>query len=212
MIYALLALTVLVPAREVNAYRDELARVERASEPVSLEPLFSAAGEVKETLLPVIEDLSAEEFAEVERTLRGLVVNREEVLLAEPDAAFFFELARKHGRPADLAFFRVWRATFPGSVWPSYLEQQTDVSGCTRYGAGELVARYADWRAFQRRFPDAYRAAVRERLKDIEREITEGTCACGGKEETLAELRTFAERFGHLRADTSAMRYECAPH
>jgi len=195
MIAALL-LSVVVSANvpEIAAYRAVLRRAE-AGEAGSIEALFEAATRVQATLPRVIEDLSREDYEELERSLHGLVLNRDEVLLAEPDAGFFLALAAKHGTPADVAFFENYKATFPESVWASYLEQQTDVTGCTLFGSGELVARYAGWRAYRAKYPDAYRAGVAARLADIEEEVTQSSCACGSREDVLRELRQFAAQF-----------------
>jgi hypothetical protein len=70
---------------------------------------------------------------------------REEVVFVEPDADYFVTLARAHGDAADRAFFSALKVTYPDSVWPVYVEQQTDAGGCTRFGSGALVEAYRSW-------------------------------------------------------------------
>ncbi|HKR62610.1 MAG TPA: hypothetical protein VJZ00_02670, partial [Thermoanaerobaculia bacterium] len=155
-----------------------------------IETIFNAATRIQSTLPRELEDLSDAEFLDLQHLLPGIVLNREEVLLAEPDADFFLALARRRGNDADIAFFEAYKRTFPESVWASYLEQETDVTGCIRFGSGELVARYADWRAYRAAYPNAYRDAVAARLSDIEEHVTEGTRSCSSRaEDTRRELR-----------------------
>jgi hypothetical protein len=186
---------------ELTPYTAALERLQ-AGRGGSVEATFEAAVAGGEALLPKIEDLPRLE------PVPGMVLNNEEILIATPDAEFFLALARKHGDRVDVEFFENYAATFPDSVWPSYIEQQTDVTGCTRFGAGELTARYAGWLAFRAHHPKRYVRAVAERLADIERQISESTCSCGTKEETLAELAELARRF-HLHARAQEMRFQC---
>ena len=159
----------------------------------SVSEAFAAARPVNAALLPVIEDLTEEEYSAIEHRLAGMIVNREEVLLAEPDAKFFLDLARKRGNTVDVEFFENYLATFPDGVWPSYVEQETDVTGCTAFGKGELVERYAGWLAFRAAHPHAYEKAVAERLADIEMQVD--ARACGDDDSVLRELREFAAKF-----------------
>ena len=166
--------------------------------------------------------MTPDELNAFHRSLPGIILNQEEVLLAQPDPPFFLALARAHGRPSDVRFFEAYAATLPDGVWPSYLEQQTDVTGCTKFGAGELVARYSGWLRFRRTYPRAYRDAVSEELEKIETEVGESTCACSTPADTLRELQQFAARFPRsrviakvrlrireLRVNRSNIRFEC---
>jgi hypothetical protein len=187
MIVAVLLVLVAIPA-ELDDYLTALRHAEHGA---SIERAFDAAVAARTPLEKVLEKLSDEDFRRVAAT-RGLVIGRDEIIVVEPDPQFFLEMARKHGRAPDVAFFKEYARTHPG--WPSYIEQITDYSGCTRYGAGELVARYAGWMAFQRAYR-AYTKHVRAELDEIEDIVAQDTCACGDRDETLRELQEFATRF-----------------
>lgn len=213
---------------EVQAYRSTLDNLESGEPGATVEQTFDAALAVRSALLrtvgaeSVIESLSDSEFESLSQRLPGVILNREEVLLAEPDPKFFLSLARRHGGPADVQFFENYAATVPDGVWRSYTIQQTDVTGCTDFANGELVKRYAGWIAFGSAHPRAYLSAVSDQLAAIEREVSEGTCACGSPGGVLRELELFARTFrdsrvgpkveGRIRAirrSKSPVRFNC---
>jgi hypothetical protein len=215
--------------REVDACRTALQTLKSRQRGASVEVTFAAAVAVRRALLErhgdstVIEDLSERDYAKITHDLVGMVVSREEVLLAEPDAKIFLSLARQYGGAADVAFFKEYLATFPDSVWPVYVEQQTDVTACTRFGAGALVRRYEGWGAFRLKYPTSYVTAAAERLSHIETAIAESTCACGSKKEVLRELQEFVVKFPsapvaakvrsrvrELKTSSSTMRFNCS--
>jgi hypothetical protein len=185
----------------VQTYRSILDSLESGERGATVEKCFDAARAVRSALLrtvgakTVIESLSDSEFESLSQTLPGVILNREEVLLAEPEPKFFLSLARRHGGPADVQFFKNYAATVPGGVWRSYTIQQTDVTGCTDFANGELVKRYAGWLAFRSAHPKAYFSAVRDQLAAIERAVSEDTCACGSRGGVLRELELFARTF-----------------
>jgi hypothetical protein len=152
----------------------------------------------------------------------GIILNREEVLVAEPDPKFFLSLARHRGGPVDVSFFQNYAATRPDGAWKSYRDQQTDVTGCTNFANGELVKRYGGWHAFQSAHPRAYSSAVRKELAAIETEVSESTCACGARSGVLRELERFVQAFPNtavtakvrsrvraIRASKSSIRFHC---
>lgn len=213
---------------EVQVYRSTLHNLESGVPGATVEQTFDAALTVRSALLrtvateSVIEGLSDTEFESLSKTLPGLILNREEVLLAEPDPKFFLSLSRRHGQVADVQFFANLAATVPDGVWTSYTLQQTDVTGCTDFASDELVKRYAGWRAFRSKYPNAYRSAVSDQLAAIEREVSEGTCACGGRDDVVKGLERFARTFpkspvasktqNHIRAishSKSQIRFNC---
>ena len=185
----------------VRAYLSALERLQSGQAPPSVERTFRAAMAVDAALLrkkgdsTLLESLSDAEYEALTKALPGIILNREEVVIAEPDPIFFQALARKYGKPADVEFFRNYLATLPNGVFKSYVEQQTDYSGCTAFGKGELVRRYAGWLAYRSSYPHAYLNQVTEQLTAIEAEVSESTCACGSRDEVLRELRQFAARF-----------------
>ena len=94
-----------------------------------------------------LESLSADAFTRLTVELKGAVINREEVVLVEPDVDYFQALAAARGDDADRAFFAALKATYPSSVWPVYVDQKTDFGGCTRFGSMSLVGTYTRWTA-----------------------------------------------------------------
>jgi hypothetical protein len=68
--------------------------------------------------------------------MKGFVVNREETVFVQPDTNFWVTLAGSKGQNADQQFFQLQKKTYPDSVWPAYVQQQTDYSGCTDFQDG----------------------------------------------------------------------------
>ena len=137
--------------------------------------------------------MSEREFASLGHELVGLVVSREEAVFVEPDVVFFGRLASR-GDPADRAFFAALSSTYPQSVWPVYVDQQTDVSGCTRFGSGTLVSTYLAWTAVRRQYPMRHEEASGRHLDDIVKELTESTRACSDRASVERELAEFLRR------------------
>lgn len=217
---------------EVAAYVLALADCRKASAPVSLEPLFEAAGRAGRalTMAPAagqeapIESLSEAEFQALERQLEGMVVNREEILVAAPDPNFFFALAKDRGRAADVRFFEAYRQTQPDGVWAAYLEPVTDYSACTRYGALTLVTLYGEWERYQKDFPQSYVEPARRFRNEIAGALAQPGCACGSVDTIARELRAFLRaypnaaiapavraRLASIEAGTSTERPSCRP-
>ena len=84
---------------------------------------------------------------------------------------------------------------YPESVWPAYIEQQTDYSGCTAFGTGKLIEAYRLWSEFQTAFPDRYATAVKDELDRVGNELTGSTCACGDAASIQGELENFIQMF-----------------
>ncbi|HXH94655.1 MAG TPA: hypothetical protein VNN25_23975 [Thermoanaerobaculia bacterium] len=215
-------------APEIQAYGEALSALESRKPGATVGKLFDAALAVRSSLLreagneSLIEGLSDVAFKSLTHRLPGIILNREEVLLAEPDPKFFLSLARRRGSAADVEFFQNYAATRPDGVWKSYTDQQTDVTGCTNFANGELVKRYGGWLAFQSTYPHAYSSVVREELAAIESEVSESTCACSTRTEVLRELERFARMFPEaavtarvrnriraIRALSSSIRFNC---
>ena len=190
---------------EVQAYRSTLDNLESGLPGSKVEQSFDAELALRSALLrsvgkeSVIESLSGTEFESLSKRLPGVILNREEVLLAEPDPKFFLSLARRRGGATDVQFFENYAATIPDGVWKSYTIQQTDVSGCTDFANGELVKRFAGWLAFRSAHPRAYISAVSGQLAAIEKEVSEGICACGSRSGVLNELERFVQTFPDSR-------------
>jgi hypothetical protein len=193
----------------VKAYRSAISAAEDRGTPRGIETAFDALQAMGVALRreqngqSILESLSAEAFTELSRELKGVVITRDEAIVVEPDVHYFQTLAARRGDDADRAFFRALRATYPGSVWPLYIEQQTDVGGCTRFGSRSLVETYATWSAFQRRYARRYlRAASREAGAVLDA-LTGSTCACGTLPMVEQELR---DALGAIRPSSARAR------
>lgn len=214
----------------IDRYRLALRTLEtHAKDHHDLEALFDAVAPVREALLraadgarSVVESLTDDEYRRVQGELTGVLVNREEALFVEPDPDFFVQLAVGHGDAADRRFFAALKATYPESVFPVYVNQQTDVSGCTRFGSGKLVDTYRVWSDFQRRHPGRYSKAVRKETDSVIGALTESSCACGETTDVERELALFVravpaprvlakveERLRALRSGQSNIRPRC---
>jgi len=145
--------------------------------------------------LEEIEALSEADYALLEKKMRGFVVNRDEILFIEPDSKFFARLAETRGTKADMAFFALMPQIKPRNVWAAYIEQQTDVSGCTIYGNGALTGLYGKALQFKRAYPKAYASDINKEIAEILSEFTDGTCACGTRAGVEKEFRAFIKTF-----------------
>lgn len=214
----------------VDAYRAAITSAETRPADRAIETALAALEKVSEALTrardnqlqTALESLSEEEFVRLKRDLPGALVNREETIFVEPDPDYFLKLAGAYGGPADRNFFAAFKATRPDSVWPVYVEQQTDYSGCTAFGSGKLVEAYRVWDEFRTMFPDRYVVSALEQLEDVSRELTDSTCACGDSASVEAEMQRFirvfppstvrsqvADRLEELHAGRTKIRLNC---
>ena len=115
-------------------------------------------------------------------------------MFVKPDPDYFTQLASVRGDPADRAFFSALKATYPESVWPVYVERQTDHGGCTRFGSMTLVGTYRAWFHFQRTFPGRYAAGAKKEVDAVVEHLAESTCVCGDLASIERELQGFLER------------------
>ncbi len=206
---ALLLLTIVAAAvaqtprpSAIDAFRMSVAAVEHAKVPVSLEPLLNAAESVQDGLMQIqpddrawIETLNEAEYAALKAELRGMQLSRGIDIYAQPDGAFLLQLAGKHGRPEDLAFFEVYVRLWNEQQLPRYLSLGSRPTPCVRFGAGILPELYADWRTYAERYPKAYVAYTAQTLRDLEEAVALGTCACGDEHSVQRELEGFLQRF-----------------
>jgi predicted DNA-binding protein (UPF0278 family) len=184
----------------IDAYRMAIQAAQKEPSRGRLEVAFNAVGSLRDELLlsreggrSLLESLSEQEFTALAHELAGLVVSRDEAIFVEPNVVFFGRLAAR-GDPADLAFFAALSSTYPQSVWPVYIDQQTDYSGCTRYGSGTLVSTYVKWVALRRQYPKRYEEASSMYLDEIVKQLTESTCACSDGASVERELTEFLRR------------------
>jgi hypothetical protein len=214
----------------VMSYAQELSRVENAKGRVSLEKLFLMAYALEDELTrPLVsggesplEMLTDTEFATAQTRLRGVALNREESIFAVPDAEFFERLGERKGSTEDRLLLRLFHRTYADPGWPVYIRQQTDYSGCTDYGPGNLTQLYGEWSHYRTLHPDRYKAVVDAELQRIVDELTRGGCACGPSGSVQSEFRYFLHRhpgstiaptvrsrLNELLHGTSAIRFNC---
>lgn len=185
----------------VDFYRSAITSAESGRSPRAIEAAFSALVSMREALMQVrsgqnvLESLSDEEFQRLGRDLPGAILNRDEVVFVEPDPDYFTRVAAARGDGADRAFFSAFKATYPESVWPLYVEQQTDYGGCTRFGSMTLVETYRTWFDFQRTFRGRYAAGAQKETDAVIEQLTTSTCACGDLPSVERELKRFRRRF-----------------
>lgn len=219
----------MVP-EEVNIYARELKIISNdARAGVGVEGLLRLGEKAADALVQppppgettVLERLNEEEFQVVVLKMKGFIVNRQETVFVEPDPAFFIALANRAGDQASVEFFEAYRKTKPNG-WPAYIEQQTDYSGCIRYGTLSLVDTYKVWDTYREKYPTRYPQEVTKFVRDIEDDLTEGTCACDDKEAVLREFAAFGrafprakisvrlrEKFDQIRQGKSDIREHC---
>lgn len=219
-----------VVPRPVMDYASLLQQVNRSASPAAIESLFTLGMRAADSLqrsmgsaASPLELMDDSTLAEVERRMEGFTVLRtEEFSSAGCRPAFFLALAQSHGDSADVAFFHALAATCDSTDRPVYVQQQTDVSGCTRFGSGTLVATFDAWRSFVSRHPGRYADRAHDQMRRLEDELTGSTCPCGDRESVLRELRLFVRRFPDaaitpqvrarlraVQAGTAGMRYPC---
>src|SRR6202166_603666 len=205
---AALALCSAGPVALEDAAADEYIaahhRLERRE--ISVQHLFQAATRLHDQLLArrgneptLLERLDPQAYVALERRLgaHGIVINQEEIVFAAVEPAFFLDLARQYGDASDREFFEIYGRMYPpgtGYVWPAYVEQQTDASGCTSFSPHRLVDLYGRWQLYRSRFPGEYPQAVGASIRDIEFQLSAASCACGDRETVAAELKTFLAR------------------
>ncbi|HEX8737202.1 MAG TPA: hypothetical protein VF721_17855 [Pyrinomonadaceae bacterium] len=172
------------------ALRKYRAQKSRASVADVMRMGKAVAGDISQ-----IEDLSDAEYALFKKKMQGFVVNREEILVIEPDLDFFARLSATRGTKVDAAFFALMRQIKPGSVFPAYIEMQTDVTGCTIYGNGAMTGLYGKALRFKKTYPNEYAGEVNEEINKIIEELTTETCACSSRASVEKEFRAFIKAF-----------------
>ncbi|ULQ45507.1 hypothetical protein JN531_010275 [Flagellatimonas centrodinii] len=177
--------------------------IHQAEAPQSLEPLLIAAAEVQDAVMLLddsqqawLERLDADRFAQLQSEVPGFVFHRGYDIHAEIDGPALLALAQSSGRPADVAFFEQFVASYSDQALPVYLRFADSASPCVRFGEPVLLDQYAAWQQFRAQHPDSYGDFSRQWLADIEDVVAHGTCTCteaqAPVEQTLSE---FIERF-----------------
>lgn len=131
-------------------------------------------------------------------------------------------LAKKHGTDNDNMYFQFRREWMPEGFWPVYINLQTDVGGCTRFGEGYLANLYKKGNTLLPKMTGYYAKETAKILKAVSYQLTSGSCACGDQQSVIKELKLFLElnpkseitkmvenRLEDVQKQRSAMQYEC---
>jgi len=207
---------------QVLKYKAHLDRIERFAKKTSLLDLIQEGTTIADRLRPVIEELSEVDYEAIEKNMKGFTVNRYEAIVVEPDTAFFEDLAKKHGTENDNTYFQFRREWMPEGFWPVYINLQTDVGGCTRYGEGYLANLYKNGNALLPKTTGYYAQETAKILKAVSDQLTSGTCACADQQSVIKELKLFLKlnpdaeitkkvekRLDDVQKQRIAMQYQC---
>lgn len=185
----------------VADYLAALASVEKSTTPTSLEPLFDKAEAAQTALMEVagekavLERYTDAEFTALQMQVRGLKLHRALDIYAQPEPAFFLNLAEGHGTPADVAFFTQYAATWGADLVPTYLKLRPQPTPCVRFGDNRIVPLYAAWQGYAIKHPEAFKARVQQNIGDLEEAVALGTCACDGVASVQREQAEFLKLF-----------------
>ena len=188
----------------------------------SLENVYRKGEAAASGLVPVLESLSPEGYDSIVKKMRGYVLNRDEGTFVVPDFKFYYGLAKKQGTDADIAFFSFMSDFTPDNVWPAFIVQQTDYSGCTNFGNGVLTDLYGKGINLSKKYPSAYKRDIDEAIEQIRDELTVSNCACGGMDSVIKEFELFIatlpaddltpvvrQRLSNVKSRKSTMRFSC---
>lgn len=94
--------------QRADQYSVALRKFESGRKRASVEGIIRKGRSVAEKY-DELESLTDAEYAALEKKMKGYVINREEVLIIDPDLKFFSDLSRRKGTTADVAFFNLLR-------------------------------------------------------------------------------------------------------
>ncbi len=183
--------------KPVGEYEKLLATA-RASKEVSLEKVYEKGIEAINALADDLgkdeSDIDANWLKNVRAKMEGFDLNpNTETYVASPDPKFFLTLAQKNKNTKDIEFFELLNRTEPDGRWPTYLEQQTDLGGCTKYD-GTLSKLYEDWSRFQLNYPKDFVSKTKSVLSEIENNLSDSRCSCINEPgPILKELESFVK-------------------
>lgn len=180
--------------QRADQYSTVLRRFQTQKKNLSIERVIRKGKSVAEKY-DELEALTDAEYAALEKKMKGYLINREEVLIIKPDLRFFSDLSQRKGTNSDVAYFSLMREIRPDSVWAAYLEQQTDVTGCTIYGRGFFAKFYRKLLKFKSAYPRSFVSDINEEITDLLQHFVDGTCACGTAAGVQKELRLFVRMF-----------------
>lgn len=179
----------------VDKYLAELKTAETRRTKSTIEPVYQLGKTLAAKSLDDLDSLNETDFNLLNKKMRGFTINREEIIFFEPVNLFFKSLAIKRGTKSDIAFFSLMRQIRPDDVWAAYIEQQTDITGCTIYAGGSLTKPYGNLLRYKSVYPKAYASEIDFELSEIIAQFSDKTCACGSRASVLKEFRLFIKTF-----------------
>jgi len=180
---------------EVNEYFKAMSRFESQTQKESLELLYHKGQAVATKLVQILELLSEADYDSAVTQMKGYLLSREEIIFVEPDISFFKDLSKTRGLEGDTSFFNFMGHLKPDNVWPAFIEQQTDYSGCTIFGKGILTGLYEEAVSFRYRYPSMYDSDIDHAIGQIKYALTSSTCACGDSSSVIKEFQSFLNMF-----------------
>jgi len=187
----------------VRTYSDSMAQLERGQGEITVGDIYATGLALGEKLQefngvgkPIpLEALSGEDYAFVQQHMKGFFVFREEIVGVKPNMAFFKELAARKGSQEDVDFFDLMAEVYGDGIWPAFVEQQTDYSGCGSYGDGARTRIYLHAAKLKTPVNEAYKKEIDGMIKGLKESfIADGTCVCGGADAVIKELSLFIEK------------------
>lgn len=138
------------------------------------------------------DEINSKWLKSIREKMVGFELNpNTETFVATPKLDFFLALAKKRNIPEDVAFFELALKTKPDGNWPAYIQQETDISGCTVYD-GTLSKLHQDWSNFQKKYPKSFAKISRDYLEDIEVHLSQSHCSCSRTADPIIkELQNF---------------------
>jgi hypothetical protein len=208
----------------VNAYASALTELHTSRGKSPIEPVFEAGMQASPQLQAILPDLSEAQYQQVQRQMQGFIVVREAVIVVRPSVDYFKGLARKQGTKADRAFFEIYSRTEPdgNGPFPTYIQQQTGESGCTRFDGKLMVDLYRGWLTFRTTYPDDYASEAQGEIDSVDTELLSGICTCEDADKTAAGLQAFVKAFpdlpitpkiktriARIKSGKSSVRFNC---
>ena len=172
----LFAATTAVPS---DAWKATLSDYKTNLAANHVEQTFLDAAALEQQLLPILDKLSAADYALLqETTAGGMQLNRKGVIFVHPDPDFFLKMAQNHGSPADVNFFENFQKSFPNGPTPSWVKLTENGGACVDANGNDLPSRLRDWQIYQGRFPGNYRSYVTMLLRGMQADSADPSRQC----------------------------------
>jgi hypothetical protein len=191
--------------KKLHEYKNLYNKISASKEKQSIEALYKLGEEAKAAFFQsnsdeVINDIvwgASDTRNKFEHEMRKLapsyqVVQGAEIFYYDLDTRKFLELAKNHGTKEDVEFFQLYDYSFSGSeYWPIYVEQQSDIVGCTSYGKPEYIEFYKRWTNFIKNTKSQYyKSKAKEYIDSFD---IEGRCSCDSRENTIRGLQNLSK-------------------